>query len=312
LEENELESDKFIKFFRIFIGAALVVSLVMNFSLFSRLDHLENQMNVVTNNQYNTMNTLDSQTSHIQTVLNDFKNEQSWIGTINMDVNPEELENGKAEATFKWQVKELQNDAEVVFNYAYAESEDYITIPAKKMQQGLFQVKVPIEVKVEPQWEIGVRTTDSNTQQKMRKKEMEKKRMEDSKENTFKYFVSVSDDDMVKSGEIHTEDLGHLATNYYGFIQIEIDSIDKNLNVTLLHDNVSGLSNSLEEAYLLKYEGERLIEEEQIESDDQNRPPDHSVRFFHLDQVEKYEDMRLVVKVVYSNEATFEKEVYKN
>lgn len=100
----------------------------MNFTLLSRLDEVEDQLNFVSNNQHNIMNNVNNQTSHIQDVLNDIKEEQSWISTIKMDVNTKELEAGKAEATFEWQVKELQNGSEVVFNYVYGNKEDYISL----------------------------------------------------------------------------------------------------------------------------------------------------------------------------------------
>ncbi|WLD93999.1 hypothetical protein [Alkalihalobacillus sp. AL-G] len=300
-----MHSDKYLKIFRIFVALALVISLVLNFTFLSRLNQLEHQVNTVFNNQHNIISDVNGQTSHIQNVLNDIKEEQSWISGIDLDVNTNDFEDGQAEATFEWQVKELQNDSEVVFNYAYGDdSEEYTTLPAKELQQGLFQVKVPFEVDVEPLWEVSLETPDSNTKQEMTKKEME-----EHHQNILKYYVSVSYDDMVKSGEIHTEPLGHLGTKDYGIVQTDIYMHKENVSIALISHNVND-SIVVEEAYLMMYKGETLIGEKEIESDDENNPPDQSVRLFNLNQVDRYEDMRLVIKVVYTNGETFKKEVY--
>lgn len=305
-----LESDKYIKFFRLFVAIALGSSLVMNFTLLSRLDQLENQVHSVSNNQHNIISNVNGQTSHIQSVLNDIKEEQSWLSTITMDLNTQELKDGLAEATFEWQVKELQNDSEVIFNYAYGDNEDYTAIPAKELQHGLFQVKVPIKFKIEPLWEVGLITTNSNNQQEMSKQEMEEKMAEEQRQNPLKYFVSVSYDDMVKSGNIQTEHLGHVGMNDYGIIQTDIHMDDENFDVTLIHNNLNNSSIVIEEVYLLKYEDKKFVEKVELESDDQNNPSDQDVHFFYLNQIKQYEDARLVIKVVYSNGETFKKEVY--
>jgi hypothetical protein len=309
--EEVLVNDKYIKYFRAFVAVALVGSLAVNFTLLSKISQLENRMNFVTNHQQNIMNELSGQTSHIQTDMNDIKQEQSWISTIKMELNKKEIVEGQADAIYKWQVKELQTDSEVFFNYAYGDSEDYITLTADELQQGMFQVKVPIEVPMEPLWDYGLFPSDSivqkevseKEQKEMSEKEMEQKRLEQYK---LKYFVSVSYGDMVKSGEIHTEHLEHFGTNYYGIIQTDLHMDDENFDVAVTNHNVNGSSNVVEEAYLLKYEDETFIGEEEIQLDEQ----DHIASFFYLNQEEQYEDMRLVIKVVYSDGATFEKEVY--
>ncbi|MCF6409585.1 hypothetical protein [Pseudalkalibacillus salsuginis] len=279
----------------------------MNFKLFSKMDQLENQLNNVSYVQQDIISNVNGQTGHIENVLNGIKEEQSWISRINMDVNTYEIEDGQAEATFEWQVKELQSDSEVVFHYAYGDREDFTTIPAEEGQQGLFQVKVPVEVDVGPQWEV-VRNPSSHNE--MSKKEMEEKMEEEHRQNTIEYYVTVSYGDMVKSGEIHTENLEHLGTNNYGILQTDVHMYDRKFDVTLMNHNVNASSFVVEEAYLFKYEDERLLGKEKIKIDEQYDPSDEMMRFFHLNQVDQYEDMRLVIKVVYSNGGTFEKEVY--
>jgi hypothetical protein len=82
------------------------------------------------------------------------------------------------------------------------------------------------------------------------------------------------------------------------------------ISVTLMNHRVHDSSNVLEEAYLLKYEGKSFIGEEELLFDEQLSPPDELLRHFQLDRVKQYENMNLILKVVYSNGDTFEKEVY--
>jgi hypothetical protein len=96
-----------------------------------------------------------------------------------MDVNTTELEREKGEETFKWQVKEIQKDSEVVFNYAYGDSEDYIAVTAEELKQGLFQVKILLDVELEPQWEVGLISSNSHTHQEASKKAIEEKRIQE-------------------------------------------------------------------------------------------------------------------------------------
>jgi hypothetical protein len=299
-----LNSDKYKKIFSLFVTAALITSLIMNFTLLNRLNQLENQIYDLSNNQHNIINNINGQTGHIQSVMNDMKEQQSWISTINMEVDTKDLVDGQAEVTFEWQVKELQNDSEVVFNYVYGNSEEYTAIPAEEVQQGLFQVKIPIEVEIEPFWDVSIIPSDSSPQQGISKKEMEAEHMQD----TLKYFVSVSYDDMVKSGEVYNEYIGKFGMNYYSMIQTDIFMNEGNLDISLTNHGAEDTMMVVKQAYLLKYEGEKLIGEEEIEPD--NNIPDPNFRPFHLQQVKQYEDMRLVIKVVYSNGETFEKEVY--
>lgn len=282
----------------------------MNFTFLSKFDQLENQVNSVTNNQHNIVSNVNGQTSHIQNILNDIKEEQSWISPITVDVNTKGLEDGQGEATFKWQVKELQNDSEIVFNYAHGNNEDYTALPAEEVQQGLFRVKIPFDVDSEPLWEVALTASNSNKQQEMSKKEMEEERMEEHRQNALKYFVSVSYEDMVKSGEVQTKHLGDIGTSYYGIIQTNIHMQNEYFRVSLINHNVNDSSILVEEAYLKKYADKKLLGEEKIELDKGNTPSDQRVRIFHLNEVELLEDMRLVIKVIYSNGETFEKEVY--
>jgi len=300
---------KYSKYFKIFVVLALITSLGMKVAMVSRLNQIESQVTSISNTQHNILSNVDGQTSHIQSVLNDMKEEQSWISSINMDVNPTNLEEGQLEVTFEWQVKELHSDSEVIFNYVYGDSKEYIEIPAEEIQQGLFQVKIPVEVEMEPQWEIGMISGPSNGERELSKQEIEKSLDEEERERILTYFVSVSHDETVKSGELHSENLGYYGTNYYGIIQTDIH-LNDSLSVMLAYHQVTESSPIVEEAYLLKYNNGSLVGEEEIKSEKQHNLHDDRFGMFHLDGVEDYDDMQLVIKVVYRNGSVFEKEVY--
>lgn len=301
-------NNNYLNYFRMFIVIALAASVVMNFNLISKLDHLEMQLNNVFNNQHNIISNVNSQANQVQNIMDEFKAEQSWISRINMDFDPSKVREGQAEATFEWQVKELQSNSEVTFNYVYGEGEDYITLPAKELQNGLFQVKVPIEVKLEPSWRVGVITSSNN--EEMSKQVIEEAMMKQERESRIKYFVSVSYDDLVKSGEIQEEHFGHIGSSYYGVLHGDVILEDKNFSINLFNEYMMEPTITLEKVYLLKYEGNKLIGEEELTL--QPGPPEEWPRHFHINQVEKNDTMRLSLNVVYSNGDTFEKEVYNS
>lgn len=298
-----MNNNNYLKYFRIFIAIALVVSLIMNFNLFSRLDRVEHQLDSLSHNQHNILSDVNSQGSHVQNIMNEFLAEQSWISRINMEFDQKDAEGA---ATFEWQVKELQSNSEVTFNYVYGPGEDFITLPAKEIQQGFFQVKIPIKVEVEPLWEVGVITITDSSMEEESKQKFEERMDERDQQHRLKYFVSVKYDDMVKSSEIHTEHLGHFGTSKYGMIRSDIHIHQNNISLTLYNEFMMEPSDHVVKAYLVKYKGDKLIEEEEMES---LGPEEEWPRHFHVNQIEKYENMRLVIKVEYSNGEIFEKEV---
>jgi hypothetical protein len=300
------ESKNYTKFLSIVIAGGLVISLILNFTLISKMNDLQYQVSNLSAAQFDIRTSVENQVSHIQNVLNDFTEEQSWISSIEMEVNTNEIEDGQANATFEWQVKELESGSEVVFNYAYGDSEDFKTVQAEELENGLFQVEVPVDLKLEPVWEIGTTISDSDKIQENIKKEMEEQMVE----NNLKYFVSVSTGDKVKSSQVYSEHLGYFGTSLYGVIMLDLISNNDQITIHLMNDSADKSSILIEEAYLLKYQGEELIGEAQLMLDDESSPPDNRMRNFHIDQVEKVPDMRLLVKVVYSDGKTFEKEIY--
>ncbi|MGM7700532.1 hypothetical protein ACSVDE_02340 [Pseudalkalibacillus sp. Hm43] len=303
-----MEREKQIKIFVVFVVGALVVSLIMNFTLFSKINQVENQVNSISNMQYNISDNVNDQAYQIIGVLDEMQAEQSWITPIRMDLDPNEVVGDQAEATFQWQVKELQKDSEVVFHYTYGDDEKYKALPAEETQQGLFQVKVPIKLDMGPMWHVGYMNETAESQQVTSEKEMEEQMLEE----TLKFYVTVSYGDMVKSGKVHTEHLGDFGSHLYGTLQTDVLMNDENFSIMLFNHHADSPSAGIEEAYLLKYKDGTLSDKEKFEVDEQYDPADPMMNAFKLDKVKKVKDMRLVVQVTYNNGRTFEKEVYND
>ncbi|WP_202080432.1 hypothetical protein [Caldalkalibacillus salinus] len=304
-----MESNKYIKPFMIFVSAALVVSLIVNFNLLSRVGEIENSVYSLSNNQHNMITDINGQSGQIRHVLNEFKEEQSWLGQIERNVNMDAIDQGQVALSYTWQVKELQPGSEVVFHYAYGQSDEFTSLPAEELQQGLFQVNLPLEVDMEPRWEIYQYTVNRSDQshaveeqEVFAKEEVIKER----DETALRYFVSVTNDDMVRSGDMQKEHLDHLGTSKYGHIQTDIHLDEENFAVNLEHYTDS--MQRIEEASLLMYEDNTLISEQEIERDE-HRSPDEHYQFFRLEQQKRDDQARHVIKVRYSDGETFEKEI---
>lgn len=288
-----------MNYFTIIVLVMLGVSLGMNFSLLDKFGQIQSQMSLFSDSQFRIIEEVDNQTNYLHDLLNEFTEEQSLISTITMEINTEKLESGDVEATFQWQVKEYHEDADVVFHYAFGDTETYSSIPAVELERGLFHVKVPFDLELEPEWEI--KTYDDGG--------LLGETTEETPIAELSYFVSVSDGDLIKSGALQTDNLGYLGMNNYGLVFADVHIYNDDPLMIWVSNHMVDTSIYLEEAYLLKYENSRLIDEENLELEpyDENNPDS---RYFSRSQIEDYEDMRIVLKVVYNNGDTFEKEIY--
>ncbi|KJS86920.1 MAG: hypothetical protein JM58_06005 [Peptococcaceae bacterium BICA1-8] len=66
--------------------------------------------------------------------------DQSWLSSVNVDTVIDESNKNKAMVNFEWQVKELQNNSEVFFNYKKNEEKEYKSIKAVDKENGFFRV----------------------------------------------------------------------------------------------------------------------------------------------------------------------------
>ncbi len=301
--------------FKIVVVVGLCASLLFNFLLLTRIDTVDNMIKDFSNSQRQIINTVNSQISQINNAVNKIKEDQSWLSAINVRTEIDELDKSKAMVNFEWQIKELQNDSEVVFNYKRSEEKEYTSIKAVDTGSGLFRVAIPIEVNLEPIWNSYMVNKVNDTSNRHAIEEVEK---DYKRENQliFDYYVSVSQSDMIKSAEINKAYVENMGARYYGYLEVytDIDS-DNNYSMSLTSGKIYDSIIYLEEVHLNKYRDGQLIGSEELEKRSIVHEGGMLVRedtreFSKETSDEEFDYSSLVLKVVYSDGSVFEKEVY--
>lgn len=306
-----------MKYFKIIVVGGLCASLVFNFVLLSKLGDIDNKMNNLSNYQQQVINTVNAQVSKINNTINQIKEDQSWVSAVKVETLMDETDKNKAMVNFEWQVKELQNSSEVLFNYKNNEENEYHSIEATDMGNGFFRVVMPIEVTLEPVWNsyISDRGSHSNAEP-VRVVEGRKEAYESLNQLSFDYYVSVSHNDMIKSAEINTVRIENMGARYYGYLEVRTD-IDKNnsYNISLTSGKMHDTSIYLKEVYLEKFRNGELVESEKIEERsvfyEGGEPAREDINeFYKQTSEEKLDYSSLVLRVIYSDGSVFEREIY--
>lgn len=265
----------------------------MNFTLSSKIAQLENQLFNISSNQQHIMGSVNDQEQHIRSVMNDIQKQQSWISEITMDVK--DSPNGETTiAQFKWHIKEQSSDSKVMFNYALGGQDTFTSIAAEDLQNGLYQIEVPLSLHLEPHWEIFLREQDNESTTS----ELDEKSKEEARQQTLRYFVSITHDDVVKSSEISTSYLGDLEIETFGVISVNLDILQDQSSI-IVTTYKTGI---IEKVQLLTYKNESLVDEQELKAEFEH----YSLEEFNLNSA-----TRLVLKVTYKNGETFEKEIYE-
>lgn len=300
-----MRKKKGIKYITVFVITALGVSLILNIYLVTKVGELGNQVNQIMFEQQYLSSEVSGQTNQIMSVLDEFQQQQSWLGTINIEATTT-TSVGDGELTFKWLVKELEGTSDVMLNYAFTEDDQYTSTPATEIEQGLFEATIPFESSIGPVWkptEVYGVTKYVNEFDKGLNFEIEEEQYE---KTAFNYYISVlKEDGSYKNGDIQTGYLHDFSTQMYGFVQTGVYLEEKEFRVYLNQDVKEGNENLIEQVFLLKYQQDELIGEEELDMNDSG--PGH--RSFEKNNIENYKDMRLWLKVVYPNGETFEKEI---
>ncbi|QGH33721.1 hypothetical protein GI584_06685 [Gracilibacillus salitolerans] len=305
-----MEKDRYIKGFRLFILIALIISLFLNVMMFSKINKVEDDILILTDNQSMLSNNVNSQSGMIRQELDQFIEQQSWISPITMETDEKQLANGSMDVIFSWQLKEFHQDAEVMFHYKYGEANEFTEIPANEETEGMFQVQIPVEMELKPEWQVSVHESsgNSNSSSQVEVSEQSKESVKEDPGNHISFFVSVSHDGMVKHSEKQSEHLDYLGTNNYGSLFSDVNLNEDEVRLHVYYHNVANQENIVEEVNLFKYQNDTLIEEEQFTL----RNVDMRDRPFDIDPFEQYDNMRLVIEVEYTDGTVFEKQVYSN
>lgn len=290
----------------------MCVSLIMIIIIIGKIQRLENQMSSISNYQNDIMWSVDSQAYNVQSTLEDFRREQSWISTIEMSVEGENFEDNKAFLSFRWQVKELFKDSEVKFHYRIADNE-FTTLPATEIADGVFGVSITTDVSLQPEWYHSISSYPHDSARWNHVETIEEEFYRDGYySNELSYYVTVKSDDVVRSSEIAYENINFIGTNVYGFLETHVSISEKGYSVTVsAHPYYHNQAVHIDEAHLITYRNDQLVSQVKMEQEKTEFPEmqgDLHYFYRHNDEVEKYTS--LVVKVVYSNGQEFVKEIY--
>lgn len=304
-----------MKHFKVVVIGMLAVSLFLNARLLVKVSDMEHRVNSISSYQSHLMSRVDSQTSNLHYLLDEFVKEQSWISPIQMDMKGN-IAKGDTQLYFTWQVKELAENSEVVFHYKHGQESEYRSVSAIEKGHGLFEAVVEVDIPMQPEWytHIGGARGPYEEQVEM---VVEESYWRDHHENDLSYYVSVTKDDTIKSSQMDTRNIGHLGTSYYGMIEAfgHIDNQGYHISVSrppYYSDNHLYLT----EVYVKKFMDGRLVADEQL-LQDQPHPGRGTYEQYQSFQTkspnanENIEFTSLVVKVVFNNGETFEREIYR-
>jgi hypothetical protein len=305
-----VEKEQSIKGFWLFILIALAVSMVINVMVISKITSMEEDIRFLTDNQSMISNNVNSQSDVIRQELEHFIEEQSWISPITMETNEKQLANGSTDVTFSWQLKEFHQDAKVMFHYKYGEANEFTEIPANEEETGMFQVQIPVEMDLKPEWKVSISeskvSSQSSSQVEVSGQTTES--VKNEPENQINYFVSVFHDGVIKQSEQQSEHVDYLGANKYGSLHTDVHFNEGKVRLHVYYHNIANQENIVEEVNLLKYQNDTLMEEEQLTLQDEGMRD----RPFDLEPFEQYDNMRLVIEVEYTDGTVFDKQVYPN
>ncbi|MFN7249619.1 MAG: hypothetical protein ACK4M9_02410 [Anaerobacillus sp.] len=305
-----------MKFFKMIIVGLLVISLLINARLLLRFSDFENQVNSIYYSQNDIRSTVEDQASNFYGILEEFKREQSWISPVRMEVGNKNLGSGQMQLNFNWQIRELVTNSEVVFHYKLGEDPKYSSAPAVEIGKGLFEVSIPFDFQLEPEWYTAVSVGSSTN---MEADAIDEGYMRDYNKSEISYYVTVSKNDLVKSGEIITDNIGYLGNHYYGSLETFVDIYDEGFHLSVLTMPSNGKV-FLKDAYLNKYKNGQLIEEEKLDFSEADHDSNWDIEEhgFHYHKNfpnlpnEKFEYTSLVLKVIYSDGNSFEREIFSD
>jgi len=213
---------------RLFLAAVLI--LIMNFVLFAKIGDLNNQVSSLSQNNNNLQSSLNAISSDVNQSLDQFTKEQSWISPVEVNNEKTTVGNEQGLAVLNWQIKDYQEGAEVIFHYRQAASEEFKDIPAENKGAGFFEVNLPMEIKVEPFWNIQVVRSE--------KFGTATSEMQKPTEQTvgYSYYVSMKTGNIIKSSEISYFDVGYLAKIKYEPIQGHVEIKNNKYSISLVEN----------------------------------------------------------------------------
>lgn len=283
-----------------YLSVMLGLVLIINIALFLKIGDLNNQIAALNQNYNNLQSSMVSISTNVNQTLDQFTREQSWITPVKVDEEKTKIENDKAAAVLNWQIKDYQEGAEVVFHYRQSESGEFTAIPAVSKGAGLFEVSIPLEIKVEPVWAIDMTMTSQGNGFSEKPSQVSA-----AVPHALGYYISMKTGDTVKSSEVSNLDPAYLVKTKYEPIQGHINISDNEFNISIF-EHYPG-SNNFESLTLKIYDGNDLVAEKALEV----QSTEDNTKIYSLSYDAGSRNIsNLVLQVKYTNGSTFIKEIY--
>ena len=278
----------------------LVIVLIINIILLGKVGDLNSQIQSLRHDYYNLQSSISSISGNVNSSLDRFTREQSWITPVRVDDGKTRVQDEKGLAVLNWQIKDFREGAEVVFHYRQSETEEFKAVQAQNKGDGFFEVEIPFDIRVELYWEVDVskRTMGGTVTSE------KKVKPSGPDHQTVSYYVSMKTGEVTRSSEIAYIDVAYLAKIKYETIVGHVDISNDRYHISLFEPHNSS---SFQSVTVKLYNGSRLVAEKVMEVRDVH----DSGKTYRLDYVVDSQDVsRLVIHVEYEDGKTFEKEIF--
>jgi hypothetical protein len=278
----------------------LVIVLIINIILLGKVGDLNSQIQRLRHEYNNLQSSISSISSNVNSSLDRFTREQSWITPVHVDDGKTKVDGEKGLAVLNWQIKDFVEGAEVVFHYRQNENGEFETVLVQNKGDGFFEVEIPFDIRVEPYWEIRVsKRIVGGTKTSAHMAEAPGPDYQ-----SVSYYVSMKTGDVTRSSEIAHVDVAYLAKIKYETIVGHVDINNDRYHISLVEPHNGSRFQSVT---VKLYNGVRLIAEKAMEVRDVH----DSRKTYGLDYVVDSKDVsRLVIHVEYEGGKTFEKEIF--
>lgn len=278
------------------------ILIILNIRLGGKVNTLENDLNYLQSNISRMESNITSVPSQVSNVLNQMKEEQSWISPIRIDVENEDNKNLNLKAS--WQIKDYRKGSTVLFHYR-TEGEEFKAIEATDKGGGFFEVVVPMEIKLEPVLYLNISQTQEQATA-MEVTESSPQRIK-GEENTLAYYISVENNDNIRSNEIEQRNLDGFSKGVYGNLQGSLHiSNDKIFNVSVRqYWDQQGVIR-ISSATLKEYKNDELVSTNDLEQ----IPEEKGIYHVTINN-ENQEFNRLVLDIEFEDGTKLEEEIYR-
>ncbi|MDD4754153.1 MAG: hypothetical protein PHT78_13090 [Desulfitobacteriaceae bacterium] len=279
------------------LSIAIVFILILNVVMLSRMGEINYQIRSLSQDYRQLQSDLDSISGNVA----QFTREQSWITPVHVNEEKSKAGDSQGLAVLNWQIKDLPEGAEVNFHYCPPDSAEFKSIAAVSKGAGFFEVNVPVEIEIEPFWDIIV----SKKTKGLGTVTSEHSVIPEQKVPAIGYYVSLKTDDGLKSSEVSYFDIAYLAHTKYEPIRGHVDIDDKQFHISIFENYPGG--NNYQSVSLRIYDGNNTVVEKDLEIQD----ADNGDKQYFLSYDAGSENIsHLVIKIKYENGKTFEKRVF--